>query len=654
MKLSIIIVNYNVKFFLEQCLHSVYKAIANIDAEIIVIDNNSVDGSCSMIKNKFPKLTFIENKKNVGFSKANNQGIRIAKGEYVLLLNPDTVVEEETFEKIIKFMNNTPDAGGLGVKMIDGKGTFLPESKRGLPTPAVSFYKIFGLAKLFPKSKKFSKYHLGYLDKNKIHKVDVLSGAFMLIRKNVLDKIGLLDETFFMYGEDIDLSYRIKLAGYNNYYYPHTTIIHYKGESTKKGSINYVRIFYNAMIIFARKHFGKKNVRLFSFFINVAIYFRAFLAIINRIIKTIFMPFVDALIIFLGFFIIAPKWEYVKFAGEGHFPIEYFLIAVPTYIIIWLISIWLSGGYDKNPKPLKIQRGIIIGLALILIIYALLPERFRFSRAMILLSTIWTLIGINVFRWILHFIGIDAYKFDVGKKKRIALIAYADKEKRIIDILSKSLIEYEYIGLINPDNNVSEKYIGSINQLKDIIEINKANEIIFCAKSLTAQQIIKQMLKIERQQTVSYKIAPPESISIIGSNSIDTAGDLYSIELNNITKPINIRLKRLFDFCFSLLVLSFLPVLIFVIPKPKGLVKNVFGILFNTKTWVGFYKNNDENKLNLPQIKKGIVSVVEASNAQNKDSKTIEKLNLLYAKDFSIYKELIICIKTYKIWGKTN
>ncbi len=292
MDLSIIIVSYNVKFFLEQCLHSVLKATKNIDAEIIIIDNNSVDGSCDMLRKKFPNLTLIKNKKNVGFSTANNQGIKIAKGKYVLLLNPDTIVAENTFEEVIGFMNKTPNAGGLGVKMIDGNGKFLPESKRGLPTPMVAFYKIFGLARLFPKSKKFGKYHLNYLDKNKTHKIDILSGACMFIRKEVLDKIGYLDETFFMYGEDIDLSYRITLAGYNNYYYPQTTIIHYKGESTKKGSINYVKIFYNAMIIFAKKHFGRKNTNMLIFFIKIAIYFRAFLAILKRIIQRLISPFI--------------------------------------------------------------------------------------------------------------------------------------------------------------------------------------------------------------------------------------------------------------------------------------------------------------------------------------------------------------------------
>jgi GT2 family glycosyltransferase len=193
--LSVIIVNYNVEYFLEQCLLSVEKASKNIDAEIFVVDNNSVDGSVNLVKEKFPFVKLIENKKNTGFSFANNQAIKESNGKYVLLLNPDTLVEEDTFEKIITFMNTHQDAGGLGVMMVDGKGIFLPESKRGLPTPMVAFYKIFGLSALFPKSKIFGRYHVGYLDKNKTHEIEILSGAFMLLRKKVLDEIGLLDET---------------------------------------------------------------------------------------------------------------------------------------------------------------------------------------------------------------------------------------------------------------------------------------------------------------------------------------------------------------------------------------------------------------------------------------------------------------------------
>ena len=308
MKLSIIIVNYNVKYFLEEALLSVAKACQNVKAEVFVVDNNSVDDSVRMVKEKFPEVHLIANKDNPGFSIANNQAIRISKGEYVLLLNPDTVIEEDTLEKCVAFMDARPQAGGLGIKMIDGSGNFLPESKRGFPSPFVAFCKTFGLSRIFPKSKTFNHYHLGYLDDDKNHEVEVLAGAFMMLRKSVLDEIGLLDEIFFMYGEDIDLSYRIVKAGYKNYYFADSTIIHYKGESTKKGSLNYVRTFYNAMILFARKHFKGEKAWLFILMLQAAIYFRASLTIISNFVKRLFLPMLDATVIYVGMYYLKDFW----------------------------------------------------------------------------------------------------------------------------------------------------------------------------------------------------------------------------------------------------------------------------------------------------------------------------------------------------------
>ncbi|MDL2322883.1 glycosyltransferase family 2 protein [Bacteroidales bacterium OttesenSCG-928-A17] len=282
MKLSIVIVNYNVKYFLEQCLDSVLKAIRSIDSEVFVVDNCSSDYSLEYLIPLFPEVKFIENKENVGFSRANNQAIRESVGEYVLLLNPDTLIGENSLLRICDFMDAHPDAGALGVKMIDGSGAFLPESKRGFPSPWNSFSKMSGLARLFPKNKLFGGYHLRYLDENQINEVDVLSGAFMLLRKTALDKAGLLDETFFMYGEDIDLSYRIHQAGFVNYYLPET-ILHYKGESTKK-DIRYVRNFYEAMLIFFNKHYPDSN-GLFKFMIRGAVVTYGFFSAVSKLLQ---------------------------------------------------------------------------------------------------------------------------------------------------------------------------------------------------------------------------------------------------------------------------------------------------------------------------------------------------------------------------------
>jgi len=282
MKLTVIIVSYNVSHFLEQCIKSVFKASHSLNVEIIVVDNCSEDDSVNMIRNRFPEVKLIVNPDNKGFSKANNQAIRQSDSDYILLLNPDTVLEENTLISTLGFMESHQDAGGLGIRMIDGQGNFLPESKRGLPTPWSSFCKMSHLSQIFPQSAFFNRYHAGHLSENETNKIEVLAGAFMLLRRKVLDEIGLLDEDFFMYGEDIDLSFRITKAGYFNYYFPEAEMIHYKGESTRKSSMNYVRQFYGAMLIFARKHFAGKNERLLSLVILPGVYFRASITMIHN------------------------------------------------------------------------------------------------------------------------------------------------------------------------------------------------------------------------------------------------------------------------------------------------------------------------------------------------------------------------------------
>lgn len=290
MDLSIIIVNYNVRHFLEQCLNSVLKASENTRCEIFIVDNNSTDGSCQMISGKFPGLKLIRNTENNGFSAANNQAIRQATGRFILLLNPDTLIEEETITRCLAFMDKHNDCGALGVRMINGNGKLLPESKRAIPTPGTAFFKMSGLSFLFPHSKLFNRYYLGHLDSSAISETEIISGAFMFIRKEVLEKTGLLDETFFMYGEDIDLSYRILKAGYKNYYFPEARIIHYKGESTSKSNINYVVQFYKAMLIFAKKHFSDDQNKSFLFVINVAVYFWGFIAVLKNFLLKILIP----------------------------------------------------------------------------------------------------------------------------------------------------------------------------------------------------------------------------------------------------------------------------------------------------------------------------------------------------------------------------
>ena len=278
--LSVIIVNYNVKFYLEQCLESVRRASKGLQVEAFVVDNLSTDGSVAYLRERFPEVTFIENRENVGFARANNQAIRQSKGRYVLLLNPDTFVGEDTLVRMVKFMEAHPEAGGAGAYMLNADGTFAPESRRGLPTPFVAFCKMSGLTKLFPKSRLLGRYYMGYLDANEVNEIEAISGACMMLRREALDKVGLLDEDFFMYGEDIDLSYRVLKGGYKNYFIP-TRMLHYKGESTAKNSYRYAYTFYQAMRLFFRKHYGHYSF-IISLPINAATWASTFMAYISN------------------------------------------------------------------------------------------------------------------------------------------------------------------------------------------------------------------------------------------------------------------------------------------------------------------------------------------------------------------------------------
>lgn len=647
MDLSVIIVNYNVKHFLEQCLHAVQKASKNIDVEVFVVDNNSVDGSVALLRKKFPGIHLIANNKNLGFSKANNQAIKKARGKYVLLLNPDTVVEEDTFEKVLSFMNEHPEAGGLGVKMIDGKGLFLPESKRGLPTPWVAFYKIFGLAALFPQSKLFGKYHLSYLNENQIHEVDVLAGAFMLIRKETLDKVGLLDETFFMYGEDIDLSYRIQKGGYKNYYFPETTIIHYKGESTKKGSLNYVKVFYNAMAIFARKHFNSRKAGIFAIFIHWAIYFRALLSVCKRVFAQVILPLLDALIIFLGFILITPWWEKLRFHSQEYYPGLFMHVVVPVYILFFLFGILFSGGYRKPLSIYKLLRGIFGGLVSILLVYSMADERYRFSRALILLGTIWTAAGLTTLRLLGHWSGISGFRLNLSKVKRIAIVGQSDEAERVRQILEETQIHSKMTGVIAlQKDDTGQHVIGQIDQLQEIIQINRIDELIFCAGNLSSAEIIRTMLELTHLD-VDYKIAPPESLSIIGSNSIHTAGDLYVVNVNAISKARNRRKKRLFDIESALVILLLSAVFIWFFKNKKSFIANLLKVFSGQRSWVGYIGKSGTFE-NLPPIKRGILSPADLFPEIQLDKEKTKRLNMLYAKDYRILTDAEILLKAWK------
>jgi len=657
MDLSIIIVNYNVRYFLEQCLHAVQQAIGKLkeegkEAEVIVVDNNSVDGSVGEVRLKFPSVKLIENRENAGFSRANNQAIAGSSGRYVLLLNPDTVVEEDTFLKCIDFMDSHPDAGALGVKMIDGKGAFLPESKRALPTPEVSFYKMFGLSSLFPRSKRFGKYNLGHLDNDSTHIVDVLAGAFMFLRKETLEKTGYLDESFFMYGEDIDLSYRITQAGYLNYYFPQTTIIHYKGESTKKGSLNYVKMFYQAMIIFAGKHFSSRKARTFSILINMAIYFRAALSFARRFVSRIYRPLLDGLIIYLGYLFVLPFWEQVRFNSVDYYPLLFLRVVVPAYILIWLSSLYYAGAYDKPMRLLSFLKGYLVGTVGILVIYALLPLEWRYSRALIFLGSLWAMVGTLGIRLVLHLAGVPDFQIDLNRQKRMVIVGMEEEARRIASLLQETQARPEIVGFVLPSSDKKAEdgnpdYIGHIDQINEIAAIHRLDEIIFCSKDLSSRRIIKIMTRLIGS-SVDFKIAPPESLSIIGSNSINTPGELYTIHFNSIGKESNRRNKRLFDVVSSLLLLITFPLWFLFVKGHFNSVGNTLWVLLGFRTWVGYLSAEHREQPDLPRLKKGILHPGSPYATETLSPERINEINVVYSKDYRVLNDLLIIAQNFR------
>jgi GT2 family glycosyltransferase len=646
MKLTVIIVNYNVKHFLEQALHAAHAACAHTTAEVFVVDNVSTDGSVEMLQQpRFAWVKTIINTTNVGFAKANNQAMRLAQGEYILLLNPDTVVAEDTFEKVVSFMDANPEAGGLGVLMIDGNGNFLPESKRGLPTPEVAFYKIFGLSKIFPHSKKFGKYHLSYLDKNQTHEIQILSGAFMLMRKSVLDTIGLLDEKYFMYGEDIDLSYRITLAGYKNYYYPHTKIIHYKGESTKKDSLKYIITFYKAMVIFARQYFTKSNAAVFSYLINFAVVFRATIALLSNWLRLIFSPAFDAALMYGGMLILTHFWQ--NSIKNTVYPPFFVQAILPLYVGIWLVSVYFSGGYDKPFSTKKLVRGILFGTIIIAALYGFFNENVRFSRGIIVAGAAMAIFSMLAVRSLLQLLQAGNLNISAQQNadKNILAVGSSAELAQLLNILQQTQNTRRFLGFVshNATDFAHPLFMG--NDLIQAIKTFSPNEIIFCNGTLSNQKIIAYIADISAQnKRIDFKILPQNSQFIIGSQSVECAADIYTphthLKLNQAAARRN---KRVIDVVFGGLLLVFYP-LLWVAGRRGVALVDVFEVIMGKKTLIGYATAGTDTHNHLPKLKACVLPAVQLPPTndlpQNTKQAITQRANLLYAKHYSAWGDV--------------
>jgi O-antigen biosynthesis protein len=602
MKVSVIIVNYNVKYFLEVCLHSVLRAAKNMPVEVIVVDNNSKDGSNAMVKDKFPDVILIENTDNKGFSKANNQGFAIAGGQYVLFLNPDTVMPEDFLDKTVAYMDAHPEAGAIGPRLIDGKGQFAPDGKKSFPSLSVAIFKTTGINKLFPKSAYFNKYYAVHVGEYETAEVDVLSGCCMMGRRSVIDAVGgAFDEDYFMYCEDVDLSYRIQKAGYKNIYYPEVNLVHYKGESTRKATLSYVRIFNEALSTFVKKHYSKKNAALFILFINIGIVLRAILGAVKQVLKVLRMPFFDAIILLGTLWFIEQFWvEHVK----NMYPIPFSSLAAtfPVYIILWVLSLYINGAYDQPYKSLRVIRGMVTGTIVILAYYGLLQSELRYSRAIIIFSGFIGTVLVLGLHELLYRLGVfKLIPYDTLPRKAL-IVADSSSYRQTTETLQKVHYAPQVLGRINTVADKQDALAG-INEMKELSYTAGVNEIIFCVNGLGYIDILTQMEHCG--QRYDYKIHLPGSHSFVGSNSSHTAGDLYTLDSRyNLSSFSHQRNKRLIDISFSLLFLLLSPILMFVVKEPSGLLVNIFRVLTARKTWVGYSIPLSKQ---LPQLKRGVL-----------------------------------------------
>ena len=663
LQLSVIIVNYNVREFLDHALTSIKKAMKGIRGEIFVVDNASDDGSVQMLQRRYPEITLIANKQNLGFAKANNLALAKARGTYLLLINPDTVVQEDTLRAMLKFFHEHPEAGMAGCKILNPDGSFELACRRSFPTPWVAFTKITGLSALFPSSKLFGKYNLTYLDQNATYEVDALSGSFMMLRREVYQQIGGLDEDFFMYGEDLDWCYRIQQSGWKIFYAPLTQIIHYKGESTKRSSIDEIKTFYKAMYLFVQKHFRRSLVLYLV--LHFGIFISSTFARIVDFFRPIRIAVVDFLLVDLALVIAEFIWRGEVFSlAPSSYPVVY---TVPAVIVVW--SLYAAGVYTHRRMSVsRTMVGVVVSYIVISATVAFFRD-YAFSRAVIVLSGALSMLLLPGWRLFVRFSGNSSLSGGKGLFGRRTLIVGTDNAAQEIlrRIRARVGDGYEVLGFIDMSRKrlgdlvSGMPILGSSDNVGKIIDELRVSDVIFSTQTLSYMDILS-VISRAGGQAVNFHIVPNTMEVIIGKASVDSLDDLPLVPISyNIEKPQNRAVKRLLDIAVS----SFLLISVYPFVYLKHAVNqtsrsrailslpSVFsGKLSLVGPPVGYSSHMNTNgqagksAQSIFVGKPGITGLVQLQSDRSLTPEEIEQYELYYARYQTVLLDIEILLKT--------
>lgn len=632
-------------------------SMKDLRVEIIVVDNNSYNGSCSYIKNRFKDnkcVRIIESKINLGFARANNLGAKQANGKYLLILNPDTLLQEDTLEKIIEFYETDFKLGAVTCKLVLPNGRLDLACRRSFPNPSVAVYRMLGFSKLFPKSKIFGKYNLTYLDENQSYEVESICGAFMFIKKDIFDKVNGFDEDYFMYGEDLDLCFRIKKAGYKIFYYSGTSTIHFKGESTRKSSISYVSNFYGAMGTFVKKNI-KRNSVLMNVVIRTSILYRAAFSYFIRFIRSSYPVLLD-LVMLVAAMLISIKLRFESF------PLEAYQLVIVIYSIVWLISLAMTGSYKQGNtlsfvKPLN---AILVGF-FVNSSFTYFFNAFAFSRVVVIRTTAYSFLLMLLWRAINRMVIISKQKNIFYSAWNTLIIGRNDESEKFVNKLKRRIdSEYNVLGYIAINESSSDGFLGNLNNLKDLIIVKNVRNVIFAKNELSNQQILDIMWNF-RNYNIMFKILTSENEILLGKSALDKIDEIYLMQIEyNINKKFNIFTKRLFDFFIGLICLITVYPVIYVIlklfkidsDKLKFFNKILFipSVIRGKLSFVGRAVWDNTTSETRYLGKNGLTGLVQINYYKNLSTDEMEYFNYYYAKHQSLSLDIEILIKTITLF----